>query len=89
MKQIETGLVNYYDPNNQSSYSTHEEVNINPNTTAPNYTEPIARIISVREGSPSDHAVYKIDLIMMTLCIKLFFILEFESGRFNNRIWFS
>lgn len=60
MKKIEAGLVSYYDPNNKSSSSNNEPMDVTPSSTAPIYTEPFARINLVREGSPSDYAVCKL-----------------------------
>lgn len=57
MKKIEAGLANYYDPNNKSSGSSNEPMEVTPVSTAPVFTEPFARINLVREGSPSDYAV--------------------------------
>lgn len=57
MKKIEAGLVNYYDPHNQSSTSASQAMDTTPISTAPVYIEPFAKINLVREGSPSDYAV--------------------------------
>lgn len=87
MKQIETGLYSYYDPDNPSTGSSNiEPMEVTHPATATENWIPFAKVTLVTEGSPADYAVglnfigrqYYMCLQFIGFIV-LFFVKGFES----------